>query len=87
MWYIDRAQKYVKKVGIALEIFVLDNETLKELISTFNEQYIIYKLVTLNKYHNNQSKKVIQTYKDHFKSELTGADLNFPLLEWDRLIL
>ena len=38
------------------------------------------------KHRNNLAERAIQTFKKHLKAALAGADPNFPLSEWDRLI-
>ena len=75
-----------KKSGVMPEMYVLDNETSKELIEAFNNEHITYQLVTPYKHRNNQAERAIQTYKSHLKSGLAGADPQFPLSEWDRFI-
>ena len=67
-------------------MYILDNKISKNLIDRFDQERITYQLITLYKYRNNQAERAIQTFKVHFKSALVIVDLNFPLLEWDRLI-
>ena len=70
-----------KKAGNPPEICILDNETLEDLKNAFNQENIIYQLVTPYKHCNNQAERAIQTFKSHFKSDLAGTDPEFPLAE------
>ena len=74
-----------EKSGVAPKICVLDNEKSKGLIDSFNEENIDYQWVALYRYCKH-AERAIQTCKEYFKSCMTGADPNFPLSEWDRLI-
>ena len=75
-----------KKASVPPQMFVLDNETSADLENAFKEERITYQLITPYKHRNNQAERAIQTFKSHFKSGLAGADPNFPLSEWNRLI-
>mgnify|MGYP003330606412 CR=1 FL=1 len=74
-----------KKAGVALEMFVLDNEMSEDLINAFDQEHIMYQFATPYK-HCKHAEVAIQTYKSHLKSGLAGVDPKFPLSEWDRLI-
>ena len=71
---------------MAPSTYVLDNEVSKDLIEGFEEERIMYQLVTPYKHRNNQAECAIQTFKSYFKAALAMVDPNFPLSEWDRLI-
>ena len=71
---------------MAPSTYVLDNKVSKDLIEGFEEERIMYQLVTLYKHRNNQAECTIQTFKSHFKVALAMVDLNFSLSEWDRMI-
>ena len=76
-----------KKAGALPETYILDNKISRDLINGFNQESINYQLVTLYNHRNNQAERAIQTFKAHFKSCLATVNPNFPLSEWDRLIL
>ena len=67
-------------------MFVLDNETSKELISAFRNEKITHELVATYEHRNNQAERAIQTCKGHFKSGLAGDDPKIYLPEWDIFI-
>ena len=75
------------KAGAAPSIYVLDNETSRDLTAAFDENHVHYQFVAPCKHRNNIAERAIQTFKSHFKSGLAATDPNFPLAEWDRLIL
>jgi len=79
-------QSTFEQAGIAPKTYVLDNETSGELLDAFKEQGVDYQLVPPYKHRNNLAERAIQTFKKHLKAALAGADPNFPLSEWDRLI-
>ena len=68
--------------GVAPTSWVLDNETSKELLQSFNDKSIMYQLVPPYSHRNNQAERAIQTFKHHFKEGLASVDPNFPLTKW-----
>jgi hypothetical protein len=66
-------------VDIAPKTHILDNKTLKDLIDSFENEFIIHYLVILYEYKNNQPKRAIQTHKAYFKMYLEGIDSEFLL--------
>ena len=75
-----------KKAGSPPEMFFLDNETSSDLVKAFDNEHVTYQLVTPYKHRKNQAERAMQTCKSHFKSCLAGADPDYALSEWDRLI-
>ena len=64
----------------------MDNECSDELKSAIHKTDIKLQLVPPHIHRANTAERVIQTWKQHFKSGLASIDPNFPLREWDRLI-
>ena len=50
--------------GVASKTYVLDNETLGELLDAFEDQDVDYQLVPPNKHHNNQAKRAMKTFEN-----------------------
>ena len=70
----------LKKLGVALTLYILDNEILSDLVQVFVIEKITYQLATPCK-HNKFTERVIQTHKAHFKAGLVTIDLNSSLAE------
>ena len=68
-----------QKAETLLETYILDNKISQDLKSAFNQENIIYHLVTLDKHRNNQAERAIQRHKSYFKLGLVGTSLDFPL--------
>ena len=75
-----------KKVGVAPDVWVLDNEVSNDLKTAFNDQNTKFQLVPPHSHRRNLAERAIQTWKCHFKAGLASTNPNFPLTEWDRLI-
>ena len=75
-----------EQAAIAPHLYVLDNETSKDLITAFENAEVKHQLVPPNHHQNNLAERAIQTWKTHFKAGLATVNPNFPLSEWDRLI-
>ena len=74
------------KAGAAPNTYVMDNEISDGLIAALEKNQTTYQLVPLYTHRRNLAERVIQAYKNHFKSGLASIDPNFPLSEWDRLL-
>lgn len=74
------------KAAVVPHLYILDNETSKDLLEAFNTKQVDYQLVPPNHHRNNLAERAIQTWKHHFKAGLATVDPAYPLSEWDRLI-
>ena len=64
----------------------LDNETSKDLIESIEEKGLEYQLAPPHDHRQNPAERAIRTFKNHFIAALYGADDDFPIDQWDRLI-
>ena len=79
---IDR----LKSAGITPKHHILDNECSADFKQTIRDNNMTYQLVPPHNHRRNMAEKAIQTFKVHFLSILCGADKDFPLHLWDRLL-
>jgi len=79
---IDR----LKSAGITPKHHILDNECSADFKQTIRDNNMTYQLVPPHDHHRNMAEKAIQTFIAHFISILCGADKDFPLHLWDRLL-
>ena len=64
----------------------MDNEISAEYKRAIEENEVNFQLVPPHDHRRNIAEKAIQVFKDHFVSVLCGADVNFPLQLWDRIL-
>jgi len=64
---------------------ILDNEASTEFKKEIQKNCAI-QLVPPDNHRRNLAERAIQTFKNHFKSILAGADDSFPMRLWDRLL-
>jgi len=79
---IDR----LKSAGITPKRHILDNECSADFKQTIRDNNMTYQLVPPRDHRRNMAEKALQTFKAHFISILCGADKDFPLHLWDRLL-
>jgi hypothetical protein len=79
---IDR----LKNAGITPKRHILDNECSADFKQTIRDNNMTYQLVPPHDHRHNMAEKAIQAFKAHFISILCGADKDFPLHLWDRLL-
>jgi len=64
----------------------LDNEASKALIEAIEEKELSYQLAPPYSHRTNIAERAVQTFKNHFISNLHGCDTTFPGAQWCRLI-
>jgi hypothetical protein len=64
----------------------LDNEASLALRNYLTKQGITYQLAPPHIHRRNNTKRAIQTFKNHFIAALCSVDPNFPLKLWDKLL-
>ena len=81
---IDR----LKSAGITPNSHILDNECSTDFKQAIGDNNMTYQLVPPYNHRCNMAEKAIQTqtFKAHFIRILCGADKDFPLHLWDRLL-
>jgi len=79
---IDR----LKSTGITPKCHILDNKCSTDFKQTIRDNNMTYQLVPPHDHRRNMAEKAIQTFKAHFISISCGADKDFPLHLWDRLL-
>ena len=70
-------------MGIAPEVWILDNEILNDLKTTFQSQDTKFQLVPPHSHGRNLAERAIQTWKNHLKAGLATTDPTFPMSKWD----
>ena len=76
----------LKSAGITPKRHILDNECSVNFKQTIQDNNMTYQLIPPHDHRHNMAEKAIQTFKAHFISILCGADKDFPLHLWDRLL-
>ena len=79
-------KKFVKG-GFKPNLFIFDNEFSGKFRAAVENENINLQLVTPHMHRNNPAERAIQTWKDHFLAGLASTHPDFPMREWDRLIL
>jgi len=79
---IDR----LNAAGIFPTKHILDNEKSAEFLAVIKKNKMTYQLVPPHDHRRNEAEKAIQTFKDHFIAILCGADKDFQLHLWDRIL-
>ena len=67
--------------------WVMDNECSTDLKAALNKEKIDWQLVPPHNHRANAAERGIQTFKHHFKACLATIDPDFPMREWDRLLV
>ena len=75
------------KAGSRPNAWILDNECSTQLKDAMHKNTVTYQLVPPHCHRANAAERAIQTFKAHFKSGLALLDPDFPIREWDRLLL
>ena len=65
----------------------MDNEASADLKSAMETATYTYQLVPPENHRKNAAERAIQTWKTHFLAGLASLPGDFPLSEWDRLVL
>ena len=77
----------LQNAGCKPNTLILDNEISKTLTNAFERNKIKYQLVPPHNKRRNAAERAIQTWKDHFLAGLASIDPEFPIAEWDRLVV
>lgn len=85
--YGETLNKKFVKGGFKPNLFIFDNEFSGEFRTAVDSENIKLQLVTPHMHHNNPAERAIQTWTDHFLAGLASTHPDFPIREWDRLIL
>ena len=64
----------------------MGNEALTDLKTSLHKSNIQCELVPPHIHRQNSAERAIRTFKNHLLANLAGADPNFPVSEWDRLL-
>ena len=78
--------KILKSRRRDLKLYMMENECPSELKESTNKYEVDFQLYPPNMHRWIAAEEAIQTYKDHFISELSTTDPNFPISEWDRIM-
>ena len=77
----------VELAGLQPKRYMLDNECSKDLRLAFTKHNIAFQLERPHLHRANAAERAIQTFKAHLKAGLASLDPDFPVKEWDRLIV
>ena len=64
----------------------MDNEDSTDLKTSLHKNNIQYQLVLPHIHRRNSAERAIRTFKTHLLAYLAGADPEFPVSEWGRLL-
>lgn len=67
--------------------FVLDNECSAELKAAMKKHKKQYELTPPNMHRRNAAERAIRTFKNHLMAGFATCDKDFPVAEWDRLLV
>jgi hypothetical protein len=76
----------MKLLVLGLKHHPLDNECLTKFKECITKNGMTHKLVPPDCHHRNITKRVIQTFKNHFVVILSRVDNRFPLSLWCHLV-
>lgn len=76
----------LKQVGITPILNWIDSKKSQELITEIESKGLKYQIVPLGNHVTLLAERVIQIFKNHFKSILHGCDPGYPKNKWDGLI-
>ena len=75
------------KHGHETKNFILDNKCSGDLKSALQKNNKKYELTPPNMHRRNAAERAIRTFKNHCMAGFATCDKNFPLAEWDRLLV
>ena len=64
----------------------MDNEASTDIKTSLHTNNTQYQLVPPHIHLRNSAERAITKFKNHLLANLAGADPNFPVSEWDRLL-
>ncbi len=76
----------LKSAGITPNRHILNNKCSANFKQAIRNNNMTYQLIPPHDHRRNMAEKAIRTFKAHFISILCGADKDFPLHLWDRLL-
>ena len=78
--------EYLSKRGFRPKLQRLDDEVSRELKEFMEEKDVDFQLTPTHSHRRNAAERAIRTFKNHFIAILCGADPDFPLILWDKLL-
>ena len=75
------------KHGHVIKHFILDNECSQDLRQAIRKKNMDFQLVPPHVHRRNAAERAIRTFKAHFLSTLATCDPEYPIAEWDRLLV
>jgi hypothetical protein len=82
----QRALARTKQCGIVPTHQILDNQASVAYKTAIETSKMMYQLVPPNNHQQNMAEKVIQTFKNHFGSALSGCAPTMPMHLWCQLL-
>ena len=82
----DKLYQRLIKSEIVPVIQRIDNEVSKILIESIESKNLQYQLASPHDHRLNPAERAIQTWKNHFISNLHGCDREFPAYKWCEII-
>ena len=76
----------IRKGGVEPVMQRLDNEASKALVHAIESKKLKYQLASPYSHRMNPAERAVQSFKNHFISNLHGTDTTFPANQWDRII-
>ena len=73
--------------GHPISHFILENECSLDLRKALMKKSIKFQIVPPDAHRGNAAERAIRTFKNHFLSTLATCHKDFPITEWDRLLL
>ena len=73
--------------GHTTKYFVLDNECSSDLKMALKKHKKEYELTPPNMHRRNAAERAICTFKNHMMAGFATCDPQFPVAEWDRLLI
>ena len=68
-------------------MYILDNEASNDLKRALKKNDLTYQLVPPHIHRRNAVERVINTFKNHLLAILASCNPDFPIAEWDRLLV
>ena len=82
----DKLYNRLTKAGIVPVMQRIDNEVSTILIESIEETSLQYQLASPHDHRLNPAERAVQTWKNHFISNLHGCDRDFPAYKWCEMI-
>ena len=78
----DKLYNRLTKAGIVPVMQRIDNEVSKILVESIEAKGLRYQLASPHNHRLNPAERAVQTWKNHFISNLHGCDRQFPAYKW-----